>query len=305
MRKVMTVMTNKVKRSSGENPILDELRRHLSEPGPIPQTQGKLWAQRFQRLAEAIAAAPGLSCEECEAVLDLYVDDELRGRHVRRSYPLVWRHLQICTCCREAYNLLVDTLNRERQKELPPLPHRVAPRLSCLQPRLASAPWITHLRPRIAGAPFGLAFSFNLSYLRTLLSPPLPAAARTEEPFLSSATHLLLSDTIPIGPQTLAVEVTGTRRPERPDYLALQAIITGSAPLPAHLWATLTWAGQTRSGPVDAQGQVDLGEVSLATLQAALDTGKGDFQIAFEAREEQGNSGELGGTQGNSGGVSK
>jgi len=258
-----------------ESPFVQELRRHLSEPGP--------WARRFRQLAQAVAGCSDLRCEECEDVLDLYVDDELAGRDVRRLHPLVWRHLRTCDRCRQTHDLLADTLSRERAGELLPVPRLEAPRLSFLQPHPPDAPWITRLRSRIAGAPFGLSFSFNLPYLRTLLSPPFPVAARAEEPFLPLATHLLLSDTVPVGEGTVAVEVTATRRPDRPDHLHLRAIITGSAPLPQNLWARLIWDDQTRSGPVDPQGGVDFGQVSLTTLQEALEAGEGSFEIAFEA----------------------
>ena len=166
-------------------------------------------------------------------------------------------------------------------------------RLSFLQPHPPDAPWITRLRRRIGGAPFGLTFSFSLPYLRTLLSPPVLVEVRAEEPFLPVSTVLLLSDTVPVGKGVVAVEVTATRHPNRPDHLHLQAIITGSAPLPQNLWARLNWAGQTRSGPVDSQGCVDLGEVSLTTLQEALETGEGSFEIAFEAREIENDAGTL------------
>ena len=79
----MMVMTDRSKEpysqentAVDENPVLQELRRRLSEPGP--------WARRFWQLAEAVAESSDLSCEECEDTLDLYVDDELGGRDVRR-----------------------------------------------------------------------------------------------------------------------------------------------------------------------------------------------------------------------------
>jgi hypothetical protein len=89
----------------------------------------------------------------------------------------------------------------------------------------------------------------------------------------------------------MAVEVTATRCPERLDCLHLQAIITGSAPLPENLWARLIWDDQTRSGPVGPQGGVDFGQVSLGTLQEALEAGEGSFEIAFEAREIEDDAG--------------
>jgi len=90
--------------------------------------QGRFWAQRFRRLAEAIAGASmpgpgsgdGLRCEECRELLDVYVNEELRGREVQQMYPSVWRHLQACSRCREAHDLLADILCLERRGELPP-----------------------------------------------------------------------------------------------------------------------------------------------------------------------------------------
>jgi hypothetical protein len=286
--------SNRIEPGVQESPLLVELRRRLSEPEP--------WARRFRRLAEAIAQADdaesvslgrnqraeesSLVCEECEALLDLYVNDELAGYYVRHLYPLAWRHLQTCIRCRQAHDLIADTLRRERAGELPAVPNRETRPLSFLPVYSADTPWIARLRPRVGGAPFGLVFSFNLSYLRTLLSPPIPVAVRTEEARDSSATRLLLSDAVSVGEQKLAVEVTATQHPSRPEYLDLQAIITSSATLPEKLWARLTWADQTRSAPVDVQGQVDFGEVSLTKLQEALEAGTGNFEIAFESVEK-------------------
>ncbi len=265
-----------------EDSPVQELRHRLSEPSP--------WARRFRRLAQAIVETPGLGCEECEDMLDLYVDDELAGRDVRREYAPVWRHLRTCIRCQQAHELLADTLRRERAGKLSPVPLLESPRLTFLQPRPPDAPWITRLRPQLGGAPFGLTFSLTLPYLRTLLSPPLPVAARAEELFLSPATHLLLSDTVSVDEGTVAVEVTATRHPEARERVHLYAIITGSAPLPDNLWAKLIWGGQTFSGPVDPQGHVDFGEVPLAALQGDAETGVSNFEIVFEARETEDNA---------------
>lgn len=326
-------MTYNGKRSADNNSPLDELRHRLAEPGPLRQpfdraqdkAQGKLWAQRFRRLAEAIAEAPmrrqgseqalrqdsaqGLSCQECEELLDLYVDEELQGRDpstgsgqapstgsgraVQQMYPLVWQHLRTCSRCRQAHDLLADTLSLERRGELPVSPHRIAPRLPFLQPQSPDTAWTTRLRSRIDGAPFGLSLTFNLSYLQSLLSgrgisrpsPLSPLPARADKPVAPSATLLLLSDLIPMGDQTLAVEVTADRDIETPDRLRLRAAIASSTSLPQGLCATLNWAGQTRSGAIDARGQIDFGEVSLTALQDALESGEGSFEIVFQAQE--------------------
>jgi len=270
-----------------ESPVLQQLRHRLTGPGP--------WPQRFQRLAEAIAESHGVNCQECKELLDVYVDDELQGRNVEQLHPLIWQHLQLCASCREIHNLLAETLSLERQSKPSHVPQPTTiPRLSFLQPRAPDAPWITRLRPRLTGMPFSLTFSFNLSYLRTILSPPSPLLARKDVPVSPSTTLLLLSDAVPVGDQTLAVEMTASRSVESPDLyphgyrLRLRATIVGTAPLPRGLWATLVWAGQARSSPVDDQGQADLGEVSLAALQEALETGEGHVEVIFEVRDAEG-----------------
>jgi len=73
-----------------ENPILQELRRRLTEADPLRQpfdtptatqdkalrhaqdgAQDRTWPRRFRRLAEAIAQVDDVPCEECEALLDV------------------------------------------------------------------------------------------------------------------------------------------------------------------------------------------------------------------------------------------
>ena len=220
-------------------------------------------------------------CADCESLLDVYVDDERSGRDVHRLYPPVWRHLRSCARCREARDLLVEALDDHRSEPAPSAARSMVQRLSFLQPPPPDAPWQTHLRPRLAGAGFHLTFSLNLSYLKTSLSAPAPLAARADELRAPTYTHLLLYDTIPVGEQTLAVEVTARHLPNQPDHLALLASVTGSSGLPARLRAVLTWAGQSRAAPVDADGQVDFGKVALTAVQEALDVGQGRFEIAF------------------------
>ena len=97
-----------------ESHVVQEFRRRLAKPGP--------WPQRFRRLAEAIAGVPTMSCRECEELLDLYVDDELQDQPVRQMYPSIWQHLQVCSRCREAHDLLADIMGMECRDECPPYP---------------------------------------------------------------------------------------------------------------------------------------------------------------------------------------
>jgi hypothetical protein len=227
-----------------------------------------------------------LDCDECDDLLDIYVDEELAGQDVEQAYPLIWRHLEGCVRCNQAYQLLLDSLSRERSQPSSQEFLRVpmSPRLPFSASPSGNTPWMARLRSRIGGAPLGVVFAFNLSYLHSLLAPPALAAVRADDFLPSPASRLLLSDTVTVGEQNLVVEVTATRNPEEPEHLDLKAVISSSPRLSEKLWARLTWADQTRSAPVDTQGRVEFGAVSLARLQAAVESGQGSFEIAFEVK---------------------
>jgi len=71
----------------------------------------------------------------------------------------------------------------------------------------------------------------------------------------------------------------------------LRATIAGTTTLPKNLWVALKWGDETRAGPVDEQGQADLGEVSLATLRKVLEAEVPTCEIAFEERGGEGHAG--------------
>jgi hypothetical protein len=134
----------------------------------------------------------------------------------------------------------------------------------------------------------GVVFSFNISYLHTLLAPPALATVRADDFLHPPASRLLLSDTVTVGEQNLVVEVTATQSPEEPEQLYLQAVISASPQLSEKLWARLTWADETRSAPVDAYGHVEFGAVPMAGLQEAVESGQGSFEIAFDVKKRPG-----------------
>lgn len=225
-----------------------------------------------------------LSCDQCQELLSFYVDADLEGSNGCDLYPRVWSHLQHCNRCQQDCNLLIDTLRQERRKRLPRLSLPAVPEPSFLQPPTSSS-WNIHLRPRLAGAAFGLTVSFNSSYLYALLiAPPPPLVRAQETPYLPSTT-LLVSDTVPLGEQVLAVEVSATRFPEKPNHLTLQSLLAASTSLPANLQARLIWAGETYQATVDAEGHCTFGELPLQTLLAGLESGS-ELKIIFENQGE-------------------
>lgn len=264
--------------SAGESAAVQDLRRRLAKPGP--------WANRFRQLADAIAHVDNVTCEECQALLDVYVDAERAGRAVRRHYPDLWHHLQTCADCAEVHDLLLEALEPAAEDALEPLPRLQPPRLSFLEPAAPEAPWHVRLRSRLAGAPFGLTFTLTPAHLQDLLAPAQPLPARTRragrpEPIV------LLAGAVPLGGGQVGVEVIAVPDAQPPKRLELRATIAGTAPLPEHLWATLRWGDETRAGAVDEQGQADLGEMPLAALRAALDADDQVFEVTFEERREQ------------------
>lgn len=253
------------------------------------------WAPHFRELAEAIAevAAPeprksssSDDCQACDDLLDMYVSDELEGKAVSQLYPQLWQHLQTCSRCQQAHHLLFDTLRRRGIDQFPVSSATVVSRLPFLKAQSADAPWHVRLQSRLTGAPFRLSFSFNVAYLQNWLASPSPLTVRSEDYSLPSAAHLLLYDVLSVGDQMVTVEVMTRPSPDKPEAVTIQANLMGLAALPEKLMGRLNWAGQIYVAPVDRQGQINFGDISLFELKTALDTQTGPFEIAFEAEPE-------------------
>ncbi|HEX8683741.1 MAG TPA: hypothetical protein VF707_15595 [Ardenticatenaceae bacterium] len=230
------------------------------------------WEEHLRRLAEEIARTAhggdvdpgrenvgGLSCTDCEELLDIYVTDELAGREVRGQYPAVWHHLLGCERCGLLYEMLLESL---------------APEEGALERLTAGAwpaalvqPWVTRLWEGAKRHHFRLEFTFNPGYLQTLRAP-LPVTLRSATS-PAHHQHLLLHETVQVADEPLTVELTGTRPATRTDELALevQVQVLEGAPLPRPLRAQLTWGDEERIATLDEQGRATLGTVRLASLE--------------------------------------
>ena len=270
---------------------IDNLRHRLTQPGP--------WAERLRRLAQDIAhlaetdlpSRPNespLTCDECDAVLDQFVDGELDGPPTSDLSQRVWSHLRNCARCQLSYSLLVDTLVQESAHQLPDIQLPANLPLSFLVQPSSEMPWTVRLRSQLTNSSFGLTISFGLAYLRTLLAPPQLLVRAEYTPTTSPTTHVLLSDQIMIGDQLLAVEVSAIREPQRPDWLTVQSVLAGAEASLTNVWAKLTWAGDVHLAPVNANGVSNLGEVSIQALLSEAT----DFEIAFEVRESSSDPGQ-------------
>lgn len=270
---------------SDKDTLLAEFSAFLAQAGP--------WSTPFNRLASDLVigneAHEELNCETCQELLDIYIEDEQAGKNVRQTYPTVWQHLMTCSDCEMVYDLLAVMLQAEPISEpkkekkrslipkLPTIPELPKlselpgfPAIPALPSILAPAPsqsepsWTTNLQQ--ACDSFRVQFTFYRSYLHSLYYPHLLVRQMRSVTSPQPAPHILLYEDVSVGQQLLNLKVTATRHEQ--DILALQAIVYSDEPLPATLCVLLTWGDETRSAPVDKQGQAELGEVPLISLQS-------------------------------------
>lgn len=69
-----------------------------------------------KRLLAALLGPPGpeLTCEQCFAELDAYVEHELAGADADLHVPGMRAHLEGCPACAEEYDSLRDLIASER-----------------------------------------------------------------------------------------------------------------------------------------------------------------------------------------------
>jgi hypothetical protein len=219
-------------------------------------------AARFQRLSQAIAAAPPnpttLSHEECEALLEFYVDDEKQD-----LFPSVRQHLQECGRCRLSYSLLVEALevNKNSAIEMRPEP---MPALSFLPPA-SDAAWTKYYQPRTKGAAMAFGFAIRPSYLQQVFVSP-SFATRGEQ---TSERSLLLSDTFSFADRQIDVEIWAQRDGDA-SHLKLDIFLVSSVPLPAPLQVVLKWDEQRVSLPIE-KGRATIERLALSELGKAGD----------------------------------
>lgn len=294
---------------SDDDTLLAEFSAFLTQAGP--------WSTPFNRLASDLAIRnethEELSCDTCQELLDIYIEDEQAGKNVRQTYPTVWQHLMTCSDCEMVYDLLAAMLQpepipepkKEKKRPLiPKLPELPAiselPELPAI-PELPALPAIPEL-PAISGPAspepepswttelqqaydsFRAQFTFALSYLHSLYYPHLLVRQMRSVTSPQPAPHILLYEDVSVGEQILNLKVTATRHEQ--DILALQAIVYSDEPLPSNLSILLTWGNETRSVSIDEQGQAELGEVPLISLQNENEKGLFAIELASGKKEE-------------------
>lgn len=51
-----------------------------------------------------------VGCDDCAVRLDRFAEMTLAGLEPREALPLIEEHLEMCPCCREEFEALVDAL---------------------------------------------------------------------------------------------------------------------------------------------------------------------------------------------------
>ncbi|MBI5305582.1 MAG: hypothetical protein HY868_25860 [Chloroflexi bacterium] len=199
-----------------------------------------------------------LTCAECQAALEFYVDAETRGENARTLYPAVGRHLRTCAACRTAHHLLRDALRVQ------PTPEFASRALPFLVPPRDNSAWTARVRGRIGGAPLGLQFQVSPALLRGLFAVPTYAALRGSG---AAERALILSDTITLLQNDVKVEVWVAKN-VKPNDGVIEVSVVSVEPLPDPLRVTMRWKGFRYSKTLK-QGRATIGNIDVASLQNA------------------------------------
>ena len=225
-------------------------------------------AAKFQRLAQAIADAPDtrtrtqLSHEECQQLLEFYVDSEKRGENARRIYPTVFKHLTTCERCQIAYDVLTDAVSPAASRDFA-LPTERKADLSFLVGKIPQAALNKYIHSRIAGGRLGFGYAIDPKFVASALDSPAALEVRGET---SSEGSLLLLDSVALGSRDLTVELR-MRRLES-DSVRLDISVVPSSPLPEPLRVDLYLDDKPYSASIEHDhGSTD--EIPLANLANA------------------------------------
>lgn len=72
----------------------------------------KIEPQTLAKILQSLAVTEEIEigCEDCIDELDKYVDMLRQGKDMAKVMPLVQHHLDICSCCHEDLEALIDAL---------------------------------------------------------------------------------------------------------------------------------------------------------------------------------------------------
>jgi uncharacterized protein with PIN domain len=107
------------------NGALAQLRKRLKDqlayargaatPGTVEKTVPEFLADVAAKVA--FTNEQELSCDECAARLDHFVERALAGDDVEQLLPMVQHHLMVCGECREEYESLLRIVRKRQRAE--------------------------------------------------------------------------------------------------------------------------------------------------------------------------------------------
>lgn len=242
---------------------------------------GESLAPRLQRLAQAIAAAPPpsnrviLSHEECQALLEFYVESEERNEDVRARYPAVKAHLESCDECRFSYQLLKEPPVADDVPDVFSASKPARP-LPFLGPSTPNEAWTGYRRSRIAGAPLGFGYQIQpaLYDQRPVASPA--TILRSGESL--GAKSLLVSDSLTLSKYDITVDAWLFPR-QAQGMAKVEVSLAASETLPGPVRVTLA-AGDLAYHGVIQEGGCRFDDIPLSEIK-----GRHDWHVEFEIGE--------------------
>ncbi len=278
------------------------LQKRLASAAQVPE--------EIRHLVRAVAGDQDLAMthDECLALLPEFVDAEVNGYSAAQKYPQVKRHLDLCDSCQAEYIDALKFAQQEAQGAVP-FPDRIPkPDLSFLSAsKKKPADWLAQVQAQVADALWSLKYVLQSQYiLRQFGSLSFQTNYRSGEGLnvihergaeyetnalkFSSEPQVLLLDQPAVPDQRLNVDIKTVQAPNAPDRFNLLFELVSSASLPAHLSATLSFAGQTYTAPFDAEGRASIDNVSMADFKSALDSAPDAITIVIEARDHDDHS---------------
>ncbi len=233
-------------------------RARLREPGP--------WAERFRRLADAIAHADApletSRCRALEPMREAYVDDLWRGEKLGRRYGPLQRHLRTCAYCQEQVQTLLNMLSADAPTTVTDMAG-LAPSLSFL-PSWENKLWSVVPLSQLQRPVRGLAIDVSPTHLSHSLATRSATRRRFER---DSGQTLLMADRVTVEAEPWDVEIVVRQHAETPDNLTLCTTIVSETPSP---WlVTLKWGERTFVQTADEHGQVCFPDLPVSVLQRA------------------------------------
>ena len=186
---------------------------------------------------------------EEDAMLELIVQDALRGVDVPRKYPEAYHHLLTNEHLRQTFLDLLVALDPNQAQDMPSMPK---PDLSFLQTAASSQPTLYH-------SPAGWQATWRLlgDYLTNCFPVSMSLVYRSAyDNLLEEQSTILLEDEFAVAGLQLNVLLAANLDVENPDGLTLSlsvAAFSGVEPPP--LQAVLTWGAYQATAVLDPYGQ--------------------------------------------------